>query len=110
MKLPEYNHFKRNSLPKPSPRTNKLSLQESPVKKLSRPVRPPVSPRPLQKQQAVYENFKNQMNTLDYRNASYNQYDDITLREHQANITSTNWYMEILLSPKSHSVYDISIE
>ena len=115
-KLPEYNHFKRNSLPKPSPRTNKLSLQESPVpplkneKKPLRPVRPPVSPRPLQKQQAVYENFKNQMNTLDYRNASYNQYDDITLREHQANITSTNWYMEILLSPKSHSVYDISIE
>ena len=50
------------------------------------------------------------MNTLDYRNASYNPYDDITLREHQANITSTNWYMEILLSPKSHSVYDISIE
>ena len=50
------------------------------------------------------------MNKLDHCDACYKQAGDIILEEDQANITSTGGYMEMSLSPKSNSIYDISIE
>ena len=50
------------------------------------------------------------MHKLDHCDTGYKQAGDIILEEYQANITFTGGYMEMSLSPKSHSIYDISIE